>query len=203
MTLRTINAHRDVGFTACPGNVGFTRMGAIRERVAQIVGSGGGAARSAVEAKYAQVGGARALGAPTRAEGPARDGGRYRHFEVGSIYSHPVAGTHVVKGLIREEWARRGWETGFLGYPLTDEVALPGGAFTHFEGGSIYWSPRTGAHVVLGAIRDEWARRGWETGFLGYPTSGEHDVPGGRRSTFAGGSIAWRASDGRLTVRRG
>ncbi|WP_432570936.1 N-acetylmuramoyl-L-alanine amidase [Kineococcus sp. SYSU DK005] len=202
VTLRTINAHRDVGFTACPGNVGFTRMDALRARVAQIVDAGGGVA-SAVDAKHAASGGTRVLGAPTRPEGPARAGGRYRHYTIGSVYSHPVTGTHFVKGLIRDRWAGLGWENSFLGYPLTDEVALPGGAFNHFEGGSIYWSPRTGAQVVLGAIRDEWARLGWETGFLGYPTTDEHDVPGGRRSRFSGGSITWRAQDGRLTVQRG
>ncbi len=199
VTLRTINAHRDVGYTACPGNAGFAKMDSIRTRVAQITGSGG--SRSAVDTKYDQLGGAAHLGAATRAEGPARGGGRYRHYEVGSIYSHPGTGTHVVKGLIREKYASLGWENSFLGYPLTDEIALPGGAFNHFEGGSIYFSPRTGARVVLGAIRDAWARQGWETGRLGYPSSDEYDVAGGRRSDFTGGSITWRAGDGRVTVR--
>ncbi|WP_432549034.1 N-acetylmuramoyl-L-alanine amidase [Kineococcus arenarius] len=200
VTLRTVSAHRDVGYTACPGNVGFTKMDSIRTRVAQLTGSAGTTA-SAVDTAYAQLGGAGSLGSPTSAEGPARDGGRYRHYQVGSIYSHPSAGTHAVLGLIRDKYASLGWENSFLGYPLTDEVALPGGAFTHFQGGSIYFSPRTGARVVLGAIRDKWAALGWETGRLGYPASDEYDVPGGRRSDFTGGSITWRASDGRLTVR--
>ncbi|WP_432494138.1 N-acetylmuramoyl-L-alanine amidase [Kineococcus auxinigenes] len=200
VTLRTVSAHRDVGYTACPGNVGFTRMDTIRTRVAQLA-AGGAATASAVDTKYAQLGGARSLGSPTRAEGSARDGGRYRHYEAGSIYSHPSAGTHAVRGLIREKYASLGWENSFLGYPLTDEVALPGGAFNHFQGGSIYFSPRTGARVVFGAIRDRWASLGWENSHLGYPSSDEYDVAGGRRSDFTGGSITWRARDGRLTVR--
>ncbi|WP_432502355.1 N-acetylmuramoyl-L-alanine amidase [Kineococcus arenarius] len=199
VTLRTVSAHRDVGYTACPGNVGFTKMDAIRTRVAQLT-AGGGASASEVAAKYAAVG-AGVLGAPTSDEGPAKSGGRYRHYAIGSIYSHPSAGTHAVLGLIRDKYASLGWENSFLGYPLTDEVALPGGAFSHFQGGSIYFSPRTGAHVVFGAIRDKWASLGWETGRLGYPRSDEYDVAGGRRSDFTSGSITWRASDGRLTVR--
>uniref|UniRef100_UPI003FA52894 LGFP repeat-containing protein n=1 Tax=Kineococcus sp. G2 TaxID=3127484 RepID=UPI003FA52894 len=171
-------------------------MDTIRTRVAQLMSGG----LSAVDTKYAQLGSGY-LGNPTRAEGPARDGGRYRHYQAGSIYSHPATGTHAVYGLIREKYASLGWENSFLGYPLTDEVLLPGGAFTHFQGGSIYFSPRTGAHVVFGAIRDRWASLGWENSRLGYPRSDEYDVPGGRRSDFTGGSITWRARDGRLTVR--
>lgn len=46
-----------------------------------------------------------------------------------------------------------GLEAGFLGYPLTDELLTPDlvGRFTQFQGGSVYWSPGTGAR---GARRD-------------------------------------------------
>ncbi|WP_432495545.1 N-acetylmuramoyl-L-alanine amidase [Kineococcus gypseus] len=199
VTLRTVNAHRDVGFTACPGNVGFTRMDAIRERVAQIAGSGAASA-SQVAAKYAAVG-AGVLGAPTSEEGPAKEGGRYRHYAVGSIYFLPATGARFVKGLVREKWKAMGWEGSYLGFPTTDEVALRGGAFNHFQGGSIYWSPRTGAHAVRGAIRDAWARNGWETGFLGYPTTDEVALPGGAFTHFQGGSIYWSPRTGAHSVR--
>ena len=51
-----------------------------------------------------------------------------------------------------------------LGYPVTDESGTPDhvGRFNHFEGGSIYWTPQTGAHEVHGAIRALWASLGWE-----------------------------------------
>ncbi|NAZ87209.1 N-acetylmuramoyl-L-alanine amidase, partial [Kineococcus indalonis] len=201
VTLRTINAHRDVGFTACPGNVGFTRMDAIRERVAQILSAGGGAASaSQVAAKYAAVG-AGVLGAPTGEEGPAKSGGRYRHYQIGSIYFLPATGAHFVRGLIRDKWKAMGWEGSFLGFPTTDEVVLRGGAFTHFQGGSIYWSPRTGARAVRGAIRDKWKALGWETGYLGYPTTDENPLPGGAFTHFQGGSIYWSARTGARAVR--
>ncbi|WP_432546381.1 N-acetylmuramoyl-L-alanine amidase [Kineococcus sp. SYSU DK004] len=200
VTLRIVNAHRDVGFTACPGNVGFTKMDQIRSRVAQLMG-GATTAATAISAKYAAIGGAAAIGAPTSAEGPARSGGTYRHYQVGSIYHSTATDAHVVKGDIREKWKALGWEGGFLGFPLTDETPLPGGAFNHFEGGSIYWSPRTGARCVRGLIRDKWASLGWETGFLGYPVTDEVPLPGGAFTAFEGGSVYWSPRTGAHVVK--
>ncbi|WP_436790827.1 LGFP repeat-containing protein [Yinghuangia sp. YIM S10712] len=76
------------------------------------------------------------------------------------------------------------------------------GRYTHFQYGSIYWTPQTGAHEVYGSIRNSWAASGWERGPLGYPTSGEYTpAPGQRRSNFERGHILWNARDGRtITV---
>src|SRR5919112_1138644 len=106
------------------------------------------------------------LGAPLTDETGTPDGvGRYNHFEGGSIYWTPETGAHEVHGAIRELWSGLGWEQSFLGYPTTDESDTAGGRgrFNHFEGGSIYWSPETGAHEVHGAIRDLWFSLGAET----------------------------------------
>ncbi len=95
-------------------------------------------------------------------------------------------------GAIRGLWSRLGWEHSFLGYPLTDELTTPDGIgrYNHFQGGSIYWSPSTGAHCVYGAIRDKWAALGWERSWLGYPTSDEQPFSeNGRVSTFERGAI--------------
>lgn len=102
--------------------------------------------------------------------------------------------------------AQRYEETGgapasMLGRPLTAELVTPDrvGRYTHYAG-SIYWTPGTDARLVRGAIRDRWASLRWEAGPLGFPTRGEHDVPGGRRSTFEGGSITWDRATGATTV---
>ena len=89
----------------------------------------------------------------------------------------------LVHGAIRTKWAALGWEKGPLGYPTTDEKARRtgwGGTTTSpvRVGTSIYWSPKTGAHWVHGAIRTKWAALGWETGPLGYPTTDENGHPG-------------------------
>jgi LGFP repeat-containing protein/peptidase C39-like protein len=86
--------------------------------------------------------------------------------------------------------------------PITDLSLAPDGVgvYSHFQGGSIYWSPTTGAHGVGGAIRDKWSSMGWERSFLGYPTSDELAAPGGRVSHFQGGDIYWSANTGAQVV---
>lgn len=147
------------------------------------------------------------VGYPTTDELPTPDGiGRFNHFSGGaSVYSTPSTGAHLIKGAIRDHWAALGWEAGPLGYPVTDELPTPDGVgrFNHFsrqDGGSIYWSPGTGAAAVLGAIRGKWAAMGWETGPLGYPSSDEYAIAGGRRSNFARGWINFYFADGSLQV---
>jgi uncharacterized protein with LGFP repeats len=76
-----------------------------------------------------------------------------------------------------------------------------GGCYQLFQGGSIYWSPATGGHVVLGAIRDTWAGQGSENGRLGYPISGETFSGGAYRQTFQGGTIAFGSGGARITYR--
>jgi len=134
--------------------------------------------------------------------------GRYNHFDGGdggSIYWTPATGAWSVHGAIRGHWASLGWEAGPTGYPTTDERTTPDGVgrYNHFTGGdgaSIYWTPTTGAQLVHGAIRDRWASMGWERSSLGYPTSDEYAVPGGRRSNFQHGSLIYRFSDGAILV---
>ena len=149
----------------------------------------------AIDAKYRALGGCSSfLGAALTEERTTPDGiGRFNHFQGGSIYWTPDTGAFEVHGAIRDKWAELGWETGFLRYPITDETKTPDGVgrFNHFQGGSIYWTPSTGAHVVYGKIRDKWEELGWERSALGYPTSDEYAVAGGRRSDFQHGSITW------------
>ncbi len=129
--------------------------------------------------------------------------GRYSAFQGGSIYWTPATGAWSVRGAIRDSWSRLGWELGVLGYPVTDELSTPDGRgrYHHFQGGSLYWSPATGAHDVRGVIRQKWAETGWEAGSLGFPVSGEYAVPGGRRSDFERGSIEYDSATGVARVR--
>ncbi|MFB9376673.1 LGFP repeat-containing protein [Kineococcus gynurae] len=150
---------------------------------------------------WIRLGGDRSvLGAPVSG---ARTLGRTatrRDYQGGAIFSSSAAGTKEVHGAIGQKYLRENLSAS-LGLPVTDEIRLPGGAFNHFEYGSVYFSPRGGTHVVKGAIRDAWARQGWETGRLGYPSSDEYDVPGGKRSDFVGGSVTFTWADGKIDVR--
>jgi uncharacterized protein with LGFP repeats len=168
---------------------------------------------SAIDDKYAALGGPRGfLGPPVDAGAGSGEmetrnrRGRFRDFQHGSIYWSPATQAHEVHGEIRVKWARLRGTDGFLGFPTTDELGTPDrvGRYNHFEHGSIYWTPRTGAHEVHGAIRDKWASLGWERSWLRYPTSDERAAPGGARvSEFEGGVIVWtpgRGADARVRI---
>ena len=63
---------------------------------------------SIIDEKYRELGGAGGfLGRPTGPERETPDGqGRYRHFEVGSIYATLETGAHEAHGNILGKWDR-------------------------------------------------------------------------------------------------
>jgi uncharacterized protein with LGFP repeats len=143
------------------------------------------------------------LGYPTTDETGTPGGvGRYNHFASttngpASIYWTAATGANEVYGSIRARWAQLGWE-GNLGFPSTGELSTPTkpGRYNHFRidannSTSIYWSPGNGTWEIRGAIRDRWAALGWENSYLGFPRSGEYNIPNGKRSDFQCGYITW------------
>jgi hypothetical protein len=157
---------------------------------------------SAIDVKYNQLGGAGGLlGNPTAAESVCPDGiGHYRHFDHGCIYWHPNTGAYEVHGMIRQRWSALGLEKSVLGYPKTDESTTPDGAgrYNHFEHGSIYWHPDTGAHEIHGGIRSLWSANGWETR-IGYPKTDETKMNpenNGKYNEFQKGTIGWTPDHG-------
>jgi uncharacterized protein with LGFP repeats len=134
----------------------------------------------------------------------APDGvGQYAEFQTdtgawSAVYYTPATGVHQVKGAIYARWDSLGREHGSLGYPLSDELPTSDGIgrYSDFQWGSVYWTPSTGAHVVKGAIRDEWAALGREKSPLGYPLTDELTTPDGigRYNDFQSGSIYWTPS---------
>ncbi|NMF01838.1 hypothetical protein HF843_01325, partial [Bifidobacterium boum] len=92
------------------------------------------------------------------------------------------------------------FEQGILGFPTTDEIKLNGGASQAFQYGQIHWSPSTGAHFTRGAIQLYWSQRGWQNGWLGWPTGDELTVKGGASQTFQHGTLFWSNSTGTHAV---
>ncbi len=92
----------------------------------------------------------------------------------------------------------------FIGSPISDEFKTPqkNGAGQHFEGGSIYYSTKTGAHEVHGNIRDKWKALGWENSFLGFPTTDETATADGygKFNFFEGGCIYYHPNLGTFAV---
>jgi hypothetical protein len=75
---------------------------------------------------------------------------------------------------IESVWVSSGSASGPLGASTgaARSGLVRGGHSRQFENGAIYWSPATGAQIVLaGPIRDDWVRVGAEGSGLGYPTN--------------------------------
>ncbi|MFI6986759.1 FG-GAP-like repeat-containing protein, partial [Embleya sp. NPDC050154] len=156
------------------------------------------------------------LGYPVSDESTVRDGAgtvigwisRYAGTPTtgaGAITWTGDTGAHVISGETYNRWQATGGPRGTLGFPATDIANTPTkpGTYTHFrtpgagaDNGSIYTSPGNGAHAVYGSIRNRWAALGWEQGYLGFPTSDEYDITGGRRGDFQGGYVRWNSVTG-------
>jgi S-formylglutathione hydrolase FrmB len=89
--------------------------------------------------KYAQMGFENSfLGFPAAEEQPLEGAGRYSAFEGGNIYWSPLSGAWAVHGgPIMDAWGQQGFENGRLGYPISDEFAIPGGVQQNFQAGFI------------------------------------------------------------------
>ena len=167
--------------------------------------TGAHAIRHAIWERYRQIGYEKGpLGMPVTDETPTPDRrGVYQHFQGGSIYWTAKTGAQEVYGAIRRRWGQLGREHG-LGYPTTGELTTSdrSGRYGHFERGSIYWTARTGAHEIRGAIRDRWNRLGAEKG-LGYPTTGERSTSGGKGAyqEYQRGAVYWSPGTGAHEVR--
>jgi uncharacterized protein with LGFP repeats len=77
-----------------------------------------------------------------------------------------------------------------------------GGCLTHFQNGSIYYSPATGAHPISGGILSGWAAQGWENGAWGYPAASAVATSGGVTQRFQNGTATWNATTGEVTFGR-
>jgi len=142
-----------------------------------------------VEVEKPACGTSGAIGATAAANGWIGDcitpeysvaGGLAQDFRNGRIYFTSGTGAQPVAGRIAGAYMNTGAAAGPLGFPRTPELGTPDGRgrFNHFQNGSIYWTPQTGAHPVSGDILTEWSAQGWEGGPLGYPTADEIATPG-------------------------
>ncbi|WP_228818288.1 LGFP repeat-containing protein [Nocardia transvalensis] len=101
-------------------------------------------------------------------------------------------GEITVSGNILAKYSEMGGPEGVLSQPTGSKTDGPeGGSCQEFVGGAICFSEKTGPHVVWGEIRKAWEADGGVNGKLGYPTTDEKDIPGGKQSDFTGGSITW------------
>jgi hypothetical protein len=136
-----------------------------------------------IQEKYANYGEALGiLGTPTSDEIRLYDraGGTYREFR-GTIFGMSASNVSLEEA---------------PGAPIPT-CSVPIGTTTEIQS-SIYWTPRTCAHVVQGQIRDYWLRLGGPKSKFGYPIEDETYTPDrrGRMSRFEHGEIWWTPERG-------
>lgn len=152
-----------------------------------------------VEALYVQYGGESGiLGAPTSNILSITDagGGTARAFQNGSIYWTRLTGAHAVTTDFRDRYFAYGGALGALGWPDSERVPISGVAGAegqYFTLGSLFRSPSTNVHSVIGAFRTAYFASGGATGSLGFPTGEQGPVSGlggtGAQQTFERGSL--------------
>jgi uncharacterized protein with LGFP repeats len=142
--LPTIFAHRDVGDTECPGNVGYAFLDRIRDiaarydqppndqDVSELLRGG------AIDARWQSLGGKNGpLGSPLSPEAPGDGSTRYVVFERGAVYWSPPTGAQAVSGAIYDAWATLGYERGRLGLPTSGLLQEPEWIVQNFQHGTL------------------------------------------------------------------
>ena len=125
------------------------------------------------------------LGFPVNDEMKLR-GGTSQAFQNGQIHWSPSTGARFTRGAIQQYWSAHGWENGWLGWPTGDELTVKGGASQTFQHGTVFWSPTTGAHPVVGTTLSKYAAARYEQGQYGFPVEDQT----GPSQRFQHGSIA-------------
>ena len=208
ISMPRILGHRDVGYTTCPGNVGYSKLGAIRA-IAKAQGSspqgGSSGASSTVPQDHpgavalrSALGANGWIGAATSGVQASTKGGVFQSFEHGVGYWSPATGAQFVGEPVLSAWGAYGYQTGSMGYPRSAGVAGVGGSRHQiFEGGIAYWRPGGRVSFIHGSILNAWAAAGWERSWLGLPISNETaSTKGGVFQRFERGVAYWSPATG-------
>jgi hypothetical protein len=135
----------------CPDGVGKYNHFTGPASIYWTPSTGAWSIKGAIRDKWASMGWETGVnGYPITDENTCPDGvGKYNHFNKNSsIYWTPSTGAHQVGGLIRDKWSSLGWERSSLGYPTSDEYAVPEGRRSNFQGGTITYNASTGQTTV-------------------------------------------------------
>ena len=117
-------------------------------------------------------------------------GGHRQSFEDGALYhNHARSIVRWIHGPIYTKYVSYGQVGSVLGLPRSHVVAGAGGTRARFEGGSIYRSTGTGAHVLFGPVLTYYQDHGGPSGGLGFPTSDVEGSGGSTSASFEGGTV--------------
>ncbi|WP_442918872.1 LGFP repeat-containing protein, partial [Leucobacter sp. MMO-66] len=162
--------------------------------------TGVGGVNGAIRDYYRVVGGPfGVLGYPIGREN-AVSGGASQRFERGYVYWSSPYGSQPVGGAILPLYTSEGGPAGYLGFPTGGERPVTGGVKQEFERGTAYWSNRTGASVINGAIRGLYLSEGGPDGYLGLPVGAEVRANGVSRQEFERGTAYWSNGTGASVI---
>lgn len=224
LTRNKVSAHRDMGATACPGAAAYRQLGTVRNLVRKYSTGkstpapitkpkptpGPSKPRTPVTGKnisiwraWQNTGGSRGpLGRPISREYRIGSGTAVT-YQRGLIYKARGVEPKPVFGGIYQRYRATGGTRSVIGLPITTEYKIRGrnavGQKFSKNTGAIYWSRKTGAHIVYGGIIKKWRRADGPTGIYGLPTSSEKNVPGvwgARMNTFENGAVYWSRHHG-------
>lgn len=114
----------------------------------------------------------------------------------GAVITGPDGPLDGVDPAITAKYTELGGASSTLGDATGPQSPVGDGFSVPFEGGTIFTSPETGAHVVQGEILRVYTEQGGPSGALGFPENDETTVPGGWSSTFTGGTVTWTDASG-------
>jgi uncharacterized protein with LGFP repeats len=198
-----MNAEWGLGFPTggevpVPGVAGGWKQVFTAGEVYWTAATGAFEVRGAMAAAWAAAGGVAGLGVPVSGEVAAPGGGVTQEFGRGVTVVLTPGGTRVLFGGIRDAWLARGGARGALGLPRNQEAATPDGAgrYVEFAGGTVVWTPSSGAVTLAGPIGARWVAAGGLTSDLGLPVAVQRATADGRGQFvgFASGAGIYQAN---------
>ncbi|GAB2640197.1 N-acetylmuramoyl-L-alanine amidase [Prescottella soli] len=183
VVLPTIFAHRDVGYTECPGSAAYAQMGQIRDIAAANYGGNSGGNN----------------GGSTPPTNPSSGGNTPAPNPAGSLDLNAQIPA-VVNGIlsmadsnpIARQWLAMGGNRGMLGDALTGLLTTATGQlYGFFQNGALFTSANGGVVSTVGEIFNAWKASGGVTSNIGLPITNEYKVSNGFRSDFERGSMIY------------
>ncbi|MDP9887832.1 uncharacterized protein with LGFP repeats/uncharacterized protein YkwD [Pseudarthrobacter enclensis] len=134
------------------------------------------------------------LGYPTTDEvAGIKDGGVFQNYQGGAVLWSPATGAHISTGPIRDAWRATGYESGFLGYPVSEIYNIEGGTAQTYQNGVITHSA-AGTQVVSGVMFTKYLQN---SGYLGAATSAITPIrDGGSYQNFQRGALLYSPATG-------
>lgn len=130
--------------------------------------------------------------------------GGFAAVSVGLVIGAPTAVADPTQEAVRainQTYTDFGGAASLLGTPVGKRMDANGGARQDYTGGAIFYSEKSGAHVMYGQILEKYRAMGGQDSGIGFPLNNESDAGDGvgRFNDFSkpgGAAIYWRPTNG-------